>query len=261
MTGRAVFLSYSSSDLAAATAARPPGAAGALRLLRQDRAAGGRPVARPAASGGGRVRGICPPRRPGRRGAVGWGGDAGGAQPALWGTWGRRPAADLSGPARRDRRRCTAGVFRLFQATSWDGASPPAEPLLAAIRDRTLLQTEAKPLEGPPFVGPAAFRTDQAHLFFGRQQETLAALSCFDTRSGHAAIRWLEINGTSGSGKSSLMQAGLLPLIDQGLVVAAHRNCPLAADRADIAGGAAGGDAGREPGARVQRGWPICSTS
>ena len=29
-------------------------------------------------------------------------------------------------------------------------------------------------------------------------------------------MRWLEINGNSGSGKSSLMQAGLLPLIDQG---------------------------------------------
>ena len=44
----------------------------------------------------------------------------------------------------------------------------------------------------------------------------MAALSCFDARPGHAAICWLEINGTSGSGKSSLMQAGLLPLIDQG---------------------------------------------
>jgi hypothetical protein len=106
--------------------------------------------------------------------------------------------------------------LRLFQATVWDGASPPGEPLLTAICDRTLLKTEAKPLEGPPFVGLAAFRTDQAHLFFGRQQETLAALTRFDTRPGHAAIRWLEINGTSGSGKSSLMQAGLLPLIGQG---------------------------------------------
>ena len=44
----------------------------------------------------------------------------------------------------------------------------------------------------------------------------MAALSCFDARPGHAAICWLEINGTSGSGKSSLMLAGLLPLIDQG---------------------------------------------
>jgi hypothetical protein len=105
--------------------------------------------------------------------------------------------------------------LRLFQATAWDGASPPDEPLFAAIRERMLLKTQAKPLEGSPFVGLAAFRTDQAHLFFGRQQETLAALACFDMRPGHAAIRWLEINGTSGSGKSSLMQAGLLPLIDQ----------------------------------------------
>jgi formylglycine-generating enzyme required for sulfatase activity len=86
----------------------------------------------------------------------------------------------------------------------------------SALRERTLLKTKASPLEGSPFVGLAAFRTDQAHLFFGRQQETLAALSCFDTRPGHAAVRWLEINGTSGSGKSSLMQAGLLPLIGQG---------------------------------------------
>jgi len=46
--------------------------------------------------------------------------------------------------------------LRLFQATAWDGASPPDEPLLAAIRERTLLRTEAKPLEGPPFVGLAA---------------------------------------------------------------------------------------------------------
>jgi formylglycine-generating enzyme required for sulfatase activity len=106
--------------------------------------------------------------------------------------------------------------LRLFQATVWNGASPLDEPLLAAIHDRMLLKTAANPLEGSPFVGLAAFRTDQAHLFFGRQQETLAALACFDTRPGHAAIRWLEINGTSGSGKSSLMQAGLWPLIDQG---------------------------------------------
>lgn len=106
--------------------------------------------------------------------------------------------------------------LQLFQATAWDGASPPDEPLLAAVRAGTLLGVEGKPLEGPPFVGLAAFRSDQAHLFFGRQQETLAALSCFETRAGHAGVRWLEINGTSGSGKSSLMQAGLLPLIDQG---------------------------------------------
>jgi hypothetical protein len=29
-------------------------------------------------------------------------------------------------------------------------------------------------------------------------------------------VRWVEINGNSGSGKSSLMNAGLLPLVEQG---------------------------------------------
>jgi len=38
------------------------------------------------------------------------------------------------------------------------------------------------------------------------------------TRPGSPTVRWLEINGNSGSGKSSLMNAGLLPLVDQGWV-------------------------------------------
>jgi hypothetical protein len=48
------------------------------------------------------------------------------------------------------------------------------------------------------------------------QKETLEALACFDTRPGSPTVRWLEINGNSGAGKSSLMNAGLLPLVDQG---------------------------------------------
>lgn len=35
-------------------------------------------------------------------------------------------------------------------------------------------------------------------------------------RSGKTVVRWLEIAGNSGSGKSSLMNAGLLPLVDEG---------------------------------------------
>ena len=47
-------------------------------------------------------------------------------------------------------------------------------------------------------------------------EETLDALACFDTREHRSTVRWLEISGNSGSGKSSLMNAGLLPLVDQG---------------------------------------------
>lgn len=102
-----------------------------------------------------------------------------------------------------------------IQATPWDGTSPPDELLLAAVRDRRLRNREAKLLDGSPFVGLAAFQSDQAHLFFGRQKETFEALDHFETRAGQKAIRWLQIEGISGSGKSSLMRAGLLPLIDQ----------------------------------------------
>jgi hypothetical protein len=59
----------------------------------------------------------------------------------------------------------------------------------------------------PPLSGLPRRVDDQAHLFFGRQKETLEALACFDTRPGHVAVRWLEINGNSGSGKSSLIVA------------------------------------------------------
>jgi hypothetical protein len=110
----------------------------------------------------------------------------------------------------------TLPVFlRLFQGTPWNGADALPGTLLEQIRKRTIVASKAT-FEGCPFVGLNAYQPDQAHLFFGRQRETLDALACFDERPGSPTVRWLEINGNSGSGKSSLMNAGLLPLVDQG---------------------------------------------
>jgi hypothetical protein len=106
--------------------------------------------------------------------------------------------------------------LRLFQATPWNGSDPLPERLLQQIRDRSAIPSEEALFDGCPFVGLEAFQIDQARLFFGRQKETLDALACFDIRPGSPTVRWLEINGNSGSGKSSLMNAGLLPLVDQG---------------------------------------------
>jgi formylglycine-generating enzyme required for sulfatase activity len=103
----------------------------------------------------------------------------------------------------------------LLQATPWDGADTLAPRLIDQIRERKIVPTEVA-FEGCPFVGLAAYRIDQAQLFFGRQKETLEALACFDSRPASPTVRWLEINGNSGCGKSSLMNAGLLPLVDQG---------------------------------------------
>jgi len=106
--------------------------------------------------------------------------------------------------------------LRLFQATAWNGTDRLPESLLEQIRARAIVVSEEAVFKGCPFVGLDAFKIDQARLFFGRQKETLAALACFETRNDRKAVRWLEINGNSGCGKSSLMNAGLLPLVEQG---------------------------------------------
>jgi ABC-type Mn2+/Zn2+ transport system ATPase subunit len=58
-----------------------------------------------------------------------------------------------------------------------------------------------------PFPGLRPFEFHESHLFFGRdgQSEQLIAKL--------AATRFLAVVGTSGSGKSSLVRAGLLPAL------------------------------------------------
>ncbi|MGR6917959.1 nSTAND1 domain-containing NTPase [[Actinomadura] parvosata] len=60
--------------------------------------------------------------------------------------------------------------------------------------------------ERPPYVGLASFGPDDADRFFGRER-LLERL-----RSGLAEHRVLAVLGASGSGKSSLLRAGLLPV-------------------------------------------------
>lgn len=110
--------------------------------------------------------------------------------------------------------------LRLFQAASWNGSDPLPAALLEQIRNRAIVANKAADFTGNPFVGLSAYRVDQASLFFGRQRQTLDALYYFGPRTGLTAVRWLEISGSSGSGKSSLMNAGLLPLIDHGWLFA-----------------------------------------
>ena len=110
--------------------------------------------------------------------------------------------------------------LRIFQATAWDGEESLNARLLENIVKKSQAANPDIHFEGCPFVGLDAFQPDQAHLFFGRQRETLEALASFDTRGRGQRVRWLEISGNSGSGKSSLMNAGLLPLIEQGWLFA-----------------------------------------
>ncbi|NDJ77993.1 MAG: SUMF1/EgtB/PvdO family nonheme iron enzyme [Chloroflexi bacterium] len=60
---------------------------------------------------------------------------------------------------------------------------------------------------GMPYPGLRPFMPEEAPIFCGRARETEALIE----RLSDPAGRFLAINGTSGSGKSSLVNAGLLP--------------------------------------------------
>ncbi len=63
-----------------------------------------------------------------------------------------------------------------------------------------------------PFPGLRTFEPDESLLFFGREQQTDELLRRL------SANRFLAVVGTSGSGKSSLVRAGLLPALYQGFL-------------------------------------------
>jgi formylglycine-generating enzyme required for sulfatase activity len=67
-----------------------------------------------------------------------------------------------------------------------------------------------------PFPGLEAFSEDDAPFFFGRQSETLDALRRLGFGLDGVYRRWLQVEGTSGVGKSSLVKAGLIPAIKRG---------------------------------------------
>ena len=60
---------------------------------------------------------------------------------------------------------------------------------------------------GNPFPGLRSFEREQAHLFFGRDEQTKDLVERLQRR------RFLPIVGMSGSGKSSLVRAGLIPAL------------------------------------------------
>jgi WD40 repeat protein len=66
-----------------------------------------------------------------------------------------------------------------------------------------------------PFPGLRPFREDEEYLFFGRENQVDAMVDKL------AATRFLAVVGTSGSGKSSLVNCGLRPALHGGLMVSA----------------------------------------
>lgn len=62
-----------------------------------------------------------------------------------------------------------------------------------------------------PYPGLAAYEEDRAGVFFGRDSEIQSVLEPLRRPYGEAAERFVLIASASGSGKSSLLRAGVLP--------------------------------------------------
>jgi WD40 repeat protein len=72
--------------------------------------------------------------------------------------------------------------------------------------------TGLPPADALPYPGLRPFRTDEAEIFFGREEHTDQLLAKLQT------TRFLAVIGVSGCGKSSLVRAGLIPALRTGLI-------------------------------------------
>lgn len=85
-------------------------------------------------------------------------------------------------------------------------------------------QISAEPIR-TPFPGLRPFQVDEYPLFFGRERQVDALI----TRLQRS--RFLAVVGTSGSGKSSLIRAGLIPALRGGMMIEAGYGWRIAALR------------------------------
>src|SRR5262245_3154557 len=63
----------------------------------------------------------------------------------------------------------------------------------------------------PPYPGIHAFEAEDAAIYFGRDDETRAVIERLDARRRQGGARFIIVIGASGSGKSSLLKAGVVP--------------------------------------------------
>lgn len=83
--------------------------------------------------------------------------------------------------------------------------------------------TDPRPLN--PYPGLRPFREDEEALFFGREAQVDAMVDKL------AATHFLAVVGTSGSGKSSLVNCGLIPALHRGLMESAGSGWRMATMR------------------------------
>ena len=76
-----------------------------------------------------------------------------------------------------------------------------------------------------PYPGLRPFETDESHLFFGRDVQVAELVGRLERN------RFVAVLGVSGSGKSSLVKAGLIPALERGRVSEAGRRWRMVVTR------------------------------
>lgn len=117
-----------------------------------------------------------------------------------------------------------AGVPEFLAQRTWVDFAPGLNDddalrrLAAAVRGEAIDGGGYELPDDPtPYRGLLRFDTDDAELFFGRTRET------YDLVARVAARRFVAVEGASGSGKSSLVRAGLLPKLAAGAIAGSDR--------------------------------------
>ena len=106
---------------------------------------------------------------------------------------------DIGGAERRSTGSAASARPRRAAAEGADESGPCLTPPPVAVNRN-------------PFPGLRPFRADEEHLFFGREHQVDAMVDKL------AATRFLAVVGTSGSGKSSLVNCGLRPALHRGFM-------------------------------------------
>src|SRR3712207_1501453 len=99
------------------------------------------------------------------------------------------------------------------QWTDLTDAEPGLARLLVGLRSAGLDPTDSFAWDPhrSPYPGLAPFAPEDAAVFFGRQPETARLLELLTPTLQRGPGRFVAVVGPSGSGKSSLVHAGLLP--------------------------------------------------
>mgnify|MGYP006171613369 FL=1 len=67
----------------------------------------------------------------------------------------------------------------------------------------------------PPYPGLLSFQPEDAAVFFGREQDVSRVMNALERMRRHGEPRLAVVLGPSGSGKSSLVRAGVLPRLEK----------------------------------------------